>query len=402
MRPGGSLPGLSEFKMANVLIVGAGLAGLACGRALASHGVDCLILEAADDVGGRVRTDKLDGFQLDRGFQVFLTAYPEAKAVLDYPGLQLQPFEPGALVHFGESTYRLTDPFRRPLQAWSTLFSAIGTPADKLRIGRMRYRAFHSTGPDVSTMAYLLSQGFSSAFIEQFFRPFFGGIFLERDLRTSSRMAEFVFRMMALGDTSLPREGMGAISQQLARGLNIRLNSRVAAMDKNAVTLETGEVLTASTLVLATDGPSAAKLAGVPASASRSVSCLYFAADLAPIDEPILLLNGDARGPVNNFCVPSAVSKSYAPPGAALMAATVLGTEPDEHAVREQMASWFGPTVQTWRHLRTYRIAHAQPEPAAVVFPPGWHVCGDHREQASINGALVSGRQTAESVLENL
>jgi len=387
-------------RMANVLIVGAGLAGMACGRYLNAKGVDCLLLEASDSIGGRVRTDSFQGFQLDRGFQVLLTAYPEARAVLDYPALHLMPFEPGALIQIHGKRHRLSDPFRRPSHALSSLFSSVGSFADKLRVARMRYRAIHVGSSDATTQRYLEAQGFSPQFIEQFFRPFFGGIFLERELRTSSRMAEFVFRMMALGDTSLPRDGMGAISRQLADGLNILLKKRVRSVSANSVTLENGDHLTASAVILATDGLTAAGFANVPAMASRSVSCLYFAADHPPIEEAILVLNGDGRGPVNNFCVVSAVAKSYAPPGAALMAATVLGANPDEAEVREQMASWFGPATRKWRLLRTYRIGHAQPEPRA--FPPGWHVCGDHLEQASIDGALVSGRLAAEKVLRTL
>lgn len=386
--------------MSKVLIVGAGLAGLACGRYLTQQGVDCSLVEASDDVGGRVRTDLLEGFQLDRGFQVLLTAYPEAQAVLDYPALQLMPFEPGALVQLNGMRQPLSDPFRRPSQAMATLFSSVGKFWDKLRVARMRYRALQGSSSDAPTLRYLEEQGFSPQFIEQFFRPFFAGIFLERELRTSSRMAEFVFRMMALGDTSLPSQGMGAISRQLASGSNIRLQTKVIAISPKSVTLESGEQLTASAVVIATDGPAAAGFANVPAMASRSVSCLYFAADHPPLEEAILVLNGEGRGPVNNFCVVSAVAKSYAPPGAALMAATVLGANPDEAEVREQMASWFGPATRKWRLLRTYRIAHAQPEPRA--FPPGWHVCGDHLEQASIDGALVSGRLAAEKVLRTL
>ncbi len=267
----------------------------------------------------------------------------------------------------------------------------------------MRYHVLHSSpAPESSTLAYLEGQGFSPDFIESFFRPFFGGIFLERELRTSSHMAEFVFRMMAMGDTALPAEGMGAVSRQLAGGLAVRLNSRVAAIRDRSVQLESGERLDAKAIVVATEGPEAARLAGLPARGSRGVSSLYFAADHAPLDEPLLVLNGESAGPINNLCVLSNVASTYAPPGASLISVTVLGTNPDTVAVHEQLAAWFGPQVHRWRHLKTYRIAHAQPEPPPRHFPAGWHVCGDHAESSSIQGALVSGSRMAETVINTL
>lgn len=389
--------------MPDVIIIGAGLAGLACAKLLRARDVTCVLLEASDGVGGRVRTDVSQGFSLDRGFQVLLTAYPEAQVLLDYSSLHLQPFAPGALIQRNGARHLLADPFRRPTQALPSLLAPIGSWADKLRVGRMRYRVLHSPSQgDSTTLEYLQSQGFSADFIESFFRPFFGGIFLERELRTSCRMAEFVFRMMAFGDTSLPSAGMGAISSQLAIGLDVKLNSRVVAVEDRSVQIESGERLEARAIVIATEGPEAARLTGLPVRASRGVSCLYFAADHAPISEPLLVLNGDSTGPVNNLCVPSNVATAYAPPGAALISVAALGTDPDLIAVREQLASWFGPQVSRWQHLRTYRIAHAQPEPPPRHFPAGFHVCGDHTEASSIQGALLSGRRMAESVIQSL
>lgn len=389
--------------MADVVIVGSGLAGLSCARRLREWKVDCLVVEASDGVGGRVRTDRVDGFLLDRGFQVLLTAYPEAIALLDYNQLQLHSFEPGALVQRHGARHLMADPWRRPGKALESLLAPIGTLGDKLRVARMRYQVLYGGDrPETSTLAYLEEQGFSSSFINDFFRPFWSGIFLEPDLRTSSRVAEFVFRMMALGDTALPRQGMGAISQQLASDVPVRLNSTVVGLTGQSITLESGERLQASAVVLATEGPAAARLMGLPEPGSRSVSCVYFAADVAPISEGILVLNGDGCGPVNHLCVPSAVSSSYAPPGAALVSATVLGMNPDLAAVREQLAGWFGPVVHRWQHLRTYRIAHGQPELTSLQFPPGLHVCGDYLESASIQGALVSGRRAAEAVMKTL
>jgi len=408
----------------DVLIVGAGLAGLCCARRLQNEGVRCLLLESADGVGGRIRTDVVDGFRLDRGFQVFLTSYPEAKQLLDYDALRLESFLPGALVRYGGRFHELTDPWRRPLAAVRSLFSPIGTFADKLRVARLRSRSLKGTieerfrDPETTTLQSLRDAGFSTGMIDRFFRPFLGGIFLDRELDTSSRMFYFVFRMFSLGSASLPAEGMEAIPRQLASGLpvgSIRLGAKVVRVQTGSVTLETGEEIHARAVVVATEGAGAAKLLGdaIP-TAGQGVTCLYFATSRAPIEQPILVLNGEGRGPINNLCVPTLIAPSYGPHGKSLVSVTVLGILADENRLQaevlEQLEEWFGPAVKDWRHLRTYRIPYALPcqaSPALAVperpvrLHTGIYVCGDHRDTASIQGAMVSGRRAAEAVLED-
>jgi phytoene dehydrogenase-like protein len=408
-----------------VLVVGAGLSGLACALHLHVAGVPVRVLEASDGVGGRVRTDLVAGFRLDRGFQVLLTAYPETRRVLDYAALDLKPFLPGALVRRAGRFHEMSDPWRRPDRLVGTLLADVGTLADRLRIAR--YRARVGAGsvddlfrrPNLSALERLRGQGFSEAMIDAFFRPLFGGVLLDRALGSSSRMLDFVFRMMAEGDVALPATGMGAIPEQLLRRLpegTVRLGVRVASLSPREVRLESGETMAARAVVVATEGPEAARLTGqVPALASRSVTALYFAADRAPIERPILILDGDGRGPVNNLCFPSQIAPSYAPPGAVLVAASVLedaeAASPLEPRVRTQLAEWFGPQTSRWQLLRAYRIAHAQPDqtpPALdpverpVELPGGLFVCGDHRDTASLHGALLSGRRAAEAVTRAL
>jgi phytoene dehydrogenase-like protein len=408
----------------DVIVVGAGLAGLSCTIHLQRAGVKTLLVEAADDVGGRVRTDEVDGFKLDRGFQVMLTAYPEARSLLDFEALQLEVFDPGALVRVGGAFHRVSDPRRRPAELPATLRAPVGSLTDKLALGRLRSRLRRENGegrvapPELSTLEALREAGLSERIIERFFRPFLGGIFLEQDLRTSSRMFEFVFRMFDQGDAALPAGGMGAISRQLARRLEagtIRLDTRVAALESAGVLLETGERLGGRAVVVATDGPSAARLIPeVREPASCAVTCLYYAADSSPVEEPRLVLNGEGKGPVNNLCVPNRVNPSYAPPGAALISVTVLGGPASldgalDRDARAHLNDWFGQQVADWRHLRTYRIPHALPAQPVGAFGArdvrvrsGTYVCGDHREHASIEGSLISGRRAAEAVLEDL
>jgi phytoene dehydrogenase-like protein len=411
-----------------VVIIGAGLAGLCCARQLASAGVDILLVEANDDVGGRVRTDLVDGFRLDRGFQVLQTAYPEAQQVLDYPALHLRPFEPGALIQTRGRRVRMSDPWRRHRQAFSVTFNGIGSVADRWKLAQLRRHVTRSTlealwaEPDSTTADYLRTDlGFSTDIIDRFLGPWFSGVFFERKLATSSRFFKFVFRMFVLGDAALPEHGMGAIAKQLANGLSsdmLRLSTRVESLNGLCVRLATGETILARGAVVAVEAPEAARLTGglVPCPDACSTTCLYFASDKSPVAEPILVLNGDGTGPINNLCVPSNVAPTYAPPGQALVSVSVVGTRADESpdlatAVRQQLRDWFGSQVDQWSPLKSYFIRHALPGQPAYFrdgatkpqrLAEGLYCCGDHCETASIHGAMVSGRKVAEVVLSDL
>jgi phytoene dehydrogenase-like protein len=410
---------------ADVIIVGAGLAGLCCARELQAKRIPFQILEASDGIGGRVRTDTVDGFLLDRGFQVLLTAYPEAKRGLDCARLELKPFLPAVISWYAGRMNRLVDPWRTG-GSWKAAWqSEFGTLMDKLRIVRLRRRLRRSSidqifqRPDRSTKEALVAEGFSSEMVHRFFRPLIGGILLDGELKSSSRMFEFVFKMLSEGDAALPARGMGMIPAQLAEsfpGGAVRLNASVEALHENELRLAGGETLRARAIVIAADGPSAAHLVGEVEPASRSVTCFYYAADEPPVAEPILVLNGDGAGPVNNFAVISRVAPGYAPTGKHLVSAAVLGTHQLTDVqlggfIIAQMKSWFGKIAGTWRFLRSYRITHAQPQqyPGALEPPqrpvrirPGVYTCGDHRDNASIDGALASGRRAAEAVVSDL
>jgi phytoene dehydrogenase-like protein len=403
-----------------VIIVGAGLAGLTCARRLQQAGRTCVIVEAAEAVGGRVRTDVVEGFRLDRGFQVLLTAYPEARRWLDYAALDLRTFNPGARVQTETGLHRVADPFRQPEHLWATLRAPVGSLFDKLRIATLRSRARRGSlaevlqRPETTTLAALQAHGFGADMIERFLRPWLGGIFLERELSTSSRMMEFVFRMLAEGDAAVPSRGMQAIPDQLAAGLaagTVRLNTPVAAVGPDSVRLVSGEHLRADHVVIATDGAGAATLLReVTAPTWRSTLTVYFQALHSPVNEATLLLNGQAGGRVNHVAVMSDVAADYAPAGKALLAVSILGaaTETDEvlaAQVQAELTVWWGKQVKEWRMLKTVRVRQALPvrlplvsEPVRPVRPGVW-VCGDHRDTASIQGAMQSGRATADAII---
>jgi phytoene dehydrogenase-like protein len=292
-------------------------------------------------------------------------------------------------------------------------------------VGRLRSRLRSSSieqlfqDPESSASDALISAGFSDEFIHHFFRPFFGGILLDSELKSSSRMFEFIFKMLSEGDIAVPARGMGAIPAQIAShlpGNSIRLNAHADSLHENELSLAGGEVVTARAIVVAADGPSAAHLVGEAEPASRSVTCFYYSADEPPVPNPTIVLNGDGAGPVNNFAVMSQVAPSYAPSGKSLVAVSVLGTQQLTEQqlggfIIAQMKNWFGPVARSWRYLKSYRIPHAQPQqfPGALEPPqrpvrirPGIYLCGDHRDNASIQGAMVSGRRAAEAVLADL
>ncbi len=417
--PAGTGPGSPD-----VVVVGAGLAGLAAAVALHRAGRRVEVLEASDAVGGRVRTDAVDGFLLDRGFQVLLTAYPEARRQLDLDALELARFEPGAKVHVGGRFHTVGDPFRRPATAAVTAIAPVGTPLDKLRVAKLRHRVLRGDGsqllrtPDRTTLEALRAAGFSTSMIDRFFRPLFGGIQLDPGLTTSARMFDAVFRSLSQGDAAVPASGMGAIPTQLAAHLPpgaVRLGVTVSAVEGASgsagplVRLAGGGTQHASAVVVATEGPVAVELLGLDPVRSKPVACVYFDAPAPPTPDRYVLLDGDGEGPALNVALMSNVAPRYAPPGRCLVSAAVPAP-PDgadlAEAVRRQLRRWWGGQVDGWRHLRTYHVAHGQPDQSPPLHPKqpvalgaGLFVCGDHRDTASIQGALYSGRRCAEAVL---
>jgi phytoene dehydrogenase-like protein len=398
-----------------VVVVGAGLAGLSCAVALHEAGIPVQVYEASDGVGGRVRTDHVDGFTLDRGFQVALTAYPEMHRQLDMAALDLQAFDPGALVWRNGKGSVVGDPFRRPTTALSTVVAPIGSPFDKARIALLRHRlrSVHPArllqGDDVSTRAALAEAGFSETIIERFFRPLVGGIQLDPDLTDSRRMFDVIFRMLADGDSAVPAGGMQAIPRQLADRLpvgTVHLDAPVTATTPTSITVD-GATITGAAVVVATEGPVASSLLGLAPVESKSVGAVYFAAPEAPIDDKLVVLDGSGRGPVLNVAVMSNVAPTYAPAGSHLVVAALPGHDGDtiEADARSQLRGWWGSQIDTWDHLATYRIAHGQPRQRPPFHPKqqvrlddGRFVCGDHRDTASIQGAMYSGRRCALAI----
>ena len=380
-----------------VCIVGAGLAGLTCARHLQRAGAEVVVVESSDDVGGRVRSDIVDGFILDRGFQVLFDAYPAVKRNLDIAALDLRAFDPGAIICLGGRQSVLTDPLRD--KNWADIAGAaanLSIPiADKLRTLQLSQSlsgigsGFDPHEPDdQSTYEFLKAQGFHDTTIDVFFRPFYGGILLKRDLSTTAAAFRFYFRMLSTGQTAVPSAGMGAVTHQLAAPLwemdSICLNAPVKSLVQSdgrtrGVILESGETIDADAVVLAVPAPVAAGLAGLPAPVGAlGKATIYFAGDKALSGSKKLVLNADPDAFVNDAQQISNVAPGYAPTGRHLLGATVLG-DPDLddtqlcNAALEDLHKMYAGdreairALASYAPLKVYRIPYSQfPQPPGV------------------------------------
>ena len=411
----------------DVLIVGAGIAGLSAAHYLERAGKKVVMLEASDRPGGRIKTDVVDGFRLDHGFQVLLTGYPEAQEQLNYKALDLQSFKPGAMILHGKNSKSLVaDPTRDPAKIFSTLFAPIGTISDKLRMLRLRRdlsevpvdHLFRM--PELSTWEYLRSKDFSRKMLYRFFVPFMSGIYLDDQLKTSSRMFDFVYKMFSEANTAVPRLGMEELPKQLQGQLQrteIKTNTPAAFVDGATIRTAHGELLAAKRILLACEPNEFLNpFNAIAPEVMHSTVNLYFAADEAPTKGKYLILNGSERGIVNNVVVMSNISDAYAPAGKHLISVSLVGkyTPTDEELttmVKQDLQPWFGKKTEAWQLLKIFRIDNALPKlgsvrdsaPAASFkMREDLFATGDYMLNGSIHGALKAGRLAAEAMIEDM
>ncbi|BAJ32907.1 MULTISPECIES: FAD-dependent oxidoreductase [Kitasatospora] len=401
----------------DVVVVGAGVAGLACALDLAAAGQRVRLLEASDAVGGRMRTDPRDGFRLDRGFQVFNTCYPQVRRRLDLRPLRLRPFTPGFVLAGRSGRRRLVDPTRRPGQAGDLLTGRALPAGDAAVLAALTARdallpaALLRRGRDVPAAAALRRAGLSRATLDGVLRPFLSGVFLEDELDTSSRVLHLYWRSMVRGTLALPAAGIGAVPAALAALLPpgaLELEAPVERVHQDGVLLADGREVGARRVVVATEAAAAARLLpGLPVPPGRGVTTFYHAAERSPLAEPTLLVDGDRE--LLNSVVLSEVVPGCAPRGLSLVSTSVLGTTAEERPVRARLAELYGCDTSSWEPLAAYRIPAAlpaMPAPHPLTrtsrWAPGRHVCGDHRATGSVQGALASGARAAREVLADL
>ena len=398
----------------DIAIVGAGLSGLAAGIELTNLGHTVEIYESSDGIGGRVRTDAIDGKLLDRGFQILLTDYPEAKTLLDYDALDLRTFEPGALVRINDAFHRVGDPFRCSKDLVSTVRAPVGSLADKLRMLRYRRQVLSGpvdslwSAPESTTRERFSQLGFSQAMVDRFLGPLFAGTSLDPNLEGSSRSTDFVFRMLSSGQAAVPARGMGQIPLQLAGQLpdgSVKINHQVESVQKNQLIVN-GEKVSADAVVVATGVTDASELCADFADQPwKSVTSMWMATETPPTLDPVLILNGGPADPINTIAVMSRISPYYGSGGKATLVVSSPSVRPGiVDDMQEQLVNWYGKKSKLWDVLRVDQIHHAQPHTVGnsragyTATPSGLWLCGDHQLDSSINGALRSGRNVAAAL----
>jgi len=421
------------------VIVGGGIAGLMCARALTRAGRAVVLYEREIEVGGRVRTTVRDGFRLDHGFQVLFSAYPVLTAALDLPALQLREFRPAAmLARPGHAPAVIGDALADLSLLWPTFVAPQLSLVDKVRMLRLRYLAtslsfdgcFAPRYDRLSTIEFLRQRGFTANAITSFFAPFYGGILLDRSLQSSASVLLYTFKMLAEGRTTVPANGMGAIASQLAAALpvgTVRTGSgvrRVLASDGAAqgVVLESGETVQASQVVLACDPPAIARLAATASvhvevpEASLGCTTVYLRSRAPLLAGDALWLNPAPDATVSHAITISNVAPSYAPAGESLTAATVLGAAAELHddelvrRVRADLVSMSGDAgAATAELLGAWRVPYSQfvqrPESLSrrvrsITELGGLCVASEACHTSSLEGAARGGVAAASAVMQ--
>ena len=408
-----------------ITIIGAGISGLTAAVYLHQKGYEVQILEASDRAGGRIKTDIINGFRLDRGFQVLLTEYPETRTLLDYKKLNLKKFLPGATVLYDGGQFEIADPFRRPTATFATLFAPVGSLKDKINTFFLKNKLVNISipnlfkQPEIETIAQLKKDGFSPKMMERFYKPFFSGIFLENDLKTSSNMFDFVMKMFSEGDAAIPELGMEEIPKQLVAMLpenSIQSNVKVSAIENNKIICKDGTTLDADKIIIATEAISlASNYISKTKQNFHQVTNVYFEAKIAPTKKAVVVLNASTdKKWANNLTVLSNISNQYAPTGKVLISISYNGIPAIDDAtlaenMKNELKQWYGNQVSAWKMLKTYRINYALPnqekvsnevDNSEIKINDNLFICGDHLLNGSINAAMKSGRIVAELIDE--
>ncbi|MDY7083188.1 MAG: NAD(P)/FAD-dependent oxidoreductase [Halobacteria archaeon] len=416
----------------SVVVVGAGVAGLVASRRLAEEGFDVHVLERNDDVGGRVRSIRRDGYVFDRGFQVLFTAYPYASRELDYDGLDLRAFDPGARIATPDGVSTLSDPLRDPSAVLETLANRDVTLGDKLRVFKLRQELRGKSiaeiieGEDTATRDYLRERGFSSQFVSNFAEPFYGGITLDRSLGTSKKVFEFTYKMLSEGQTVIPAQGMGAITEQLAEkargsGAKIETGVNVVGVDDEGgmvrVETEDNGDYEADSVIVATDPKQARALTGVSSIPDEARGCVtqYYRVSELGLGKKILLNAQNARP--NQIAPLSNVAPEYVPADETVLSATFLGVPDSPDSSNDELADETREFLSRHYDVREFETLHTERiEFAQFAQPPGIHrslpsnsapggnvyLAGDYTEASSINAAMASGVKAVRGVTSEL
>ncbi len=403
-------------------IIGAGVSGLIAARVLENYGYHPVIIEATDRVGGRVKTDIVNGYQLDHGFQVLLTAYPAVQKHLDYEVLELQPFLPGASIFKSNDQQIIGDPLRNLSLLFPTLFSGIGNFSDKLKILQLNQKLKKKKMSDIfsekeqSTLDYLINFGFSKEIITDFFKPFFSGIFLETQLETSSRMFEFVYKMFGEGDATVPKAGIEAIPKQLLNNLKtttFKYNTKVTVLKDGEITLDDDTKLESDYTIIATEASGLIPNLKNQSTEWKSCTTLYFETETRVIDKKLIGLIPKSGTFINNIFYNSSLECAIRPKNELLSVTVIddqgLSNESLVEAVQTELKELCG--ITTTNFIKLYSIPMALPKledlkyemmPSETRLTNGLFLAGDTQLNASLNAAMISGERAALGVIESI
>tara|TARA_B110000116_G_C16794071_1_gene565530 strand:+ start:681 stop:1892 length:1212 start_codon:yes stop_codon:yes gene_type:complete len=402
------------MKKTDFMIVGSGLCGLTCALELQRNDKDYILIDGLDRVGGRVGSERKDGFILDLGFQVYNTAYIFGNGVLDIDQLDFCTFKPGAAIYDGSKFNILSDPFKDPGNLLTNIFSNISTFSDKIKVLTLKnhlknYSLKNDKNEDMSTLKYLRERGFSDNFIDQFFSPFFSGIFLESKLDTSSKFFKYVFSNFNSGSAVIPRMGMQEIPDQIYNKLDrnkVILGNMISSIgDDNIIKSDSGEMFTAGQIVLTGNSHTLKTSRKLK---YNSVRCFYFSSTFEPeYSNYIHLFPFDDH--INNIAVMSAISHSYTPNFESLFSVSVLATSLENEnlifKLQNKLANIYGGNRLEYKFLKYFDLPSAttQQLPGHFEYPKqdseAVHYAGDLTTVGSIDGAIESGLKTSKKLL---
>jgi protoporphyrinogen oxidase len=392
-----------------IAIIGGGLAGLTCACYLKKNGItDISVFESSERIGGKLKTDRVNGYQLDHGFQVLLPAYPETKRILDYDKLDLQSFDKGSVILKRGNKIPFYDPQNGFAALLETVAKGPGSLKDKVLLLKFKWNVSQMSTEEifaqkrkVSALKFLKEFGFSSSIINDFWIPFYQGVFLENTLTTDSRMLQFTFKMFAESGAAVPKNGMQAIPEQLASFIgteNIKCNSSIKDYSKTSLTFSDGNKMNFDAVVVAYNENKETDY--------HSVTNWYFETETLPFKTKHVILNANGNRIVNNVVFISHVAPQYATTGKSLISVSANGINWKIADVLSDLTILFGKQVQNWQLLQTFVIREALPivdfdKKYVSQAQNGVYYCGDYLQQSSINGAMESGRKAAETILKS-